>query len=258
MTRTPLLDDHGLAEDFARDGAVVLRQQLDDEWIALLAEGVSYNHDNPSRWAHGFTLTLPEDKRRSDGFWSDYVTWPEVPQFRKAIFESGLADVAGQLMGSSEVRLFHEHVLVKEPGTSSPTPWHHDQPYYGIGGDQNVSFWIALDPVPKSSGLRFIAGSHRWDRWFIPRRFADHVPYVSHDARFELVPDIDAELDQYRVLSWDVEAGDIIAFHFRTLHDAPGKELAKRRRAVSIRWLGDDATFVNPGRPHPRLSLENW
>ena len=42
----------------------------------------------------------------------------------------------------------------------------------------------------------------------------------------------------------------MIAFHFRTLHDAPGTEgLANRRRVVSFRWLGDDATFA----PRPWL-----
>ena len=42
-----------------------------------------------------------------------------------------------------------------------------------------------------------------------------------------------------------MQPGDAIAFHFRTLHDAPGTEgLTNRRRVVSFRWLGDDATFA--------------
>ncbi len=44
----------------------------------------------------------------------------------------------------------------------------------------------------------------------------------------------------------------MVAFHFRTLHAAPGNELATRRRAVSLRWLGDDATFgVRPWTTSP-------
>jgi ectoine hydroxylase-related dioxygenase (phytanoyl-CoA dioxygenase family) len=158
-------------------------------------------------------------------------------------------------MDSEQVRFFHEHVLVKEPGAVERTPWHHDQPYYCVDGDQNVSTWIPLDPVPATSGMRFVAGSHRWGRWFVPRRFVDHRPYVDPDlapavhgaptdTRYEVVPDLDAALDRHRVLSWDVEPGDVVAFHFRTLHDAPGNDLTTRRRAVSLRWLGDDATFA--------------
>lgn len=241
-------------QDFARNGAVILRSRVATKWLELLAAGVERNRQNPSKWAHGFSAETTDGDSPAAGFWSDYVTWPDVSEYRSVIFDSDLAELAGNLMGSSEVRLFHEHTLVKEAGTSSRTPWHHDQPYYCIGGDQNVSFWIALDPVPKSSGLRFVAGSHRWGRWFVPRRFADHVPYVDQEfadgseadgqREFELVPDVDSELDQHEILAWDVEPGDIVAFHYRTLHDAPGNHLKTRRRAVSLRWLGCDATFA--------------
>ena len=62
-------------------------------------------------------------------------------------------EVAARLMGSRTARFFHEHVLVKEPGATERTPWHHDQPYYPVDGDQNVSMWIALDPVPRAVDL---------------------------------------------------------------------------------------------------------
>ncbi len=211
---------------------------VEPELLALLARGVERNRTSPSKWAHWYT-----DRDEAVGFWTDYVTWPYVEEYRTVVFDGRLAAIAQELMGSSTVRFFHEHVLVKEPGAGERTPWHHDQPYYCVDGDQNVSMWIALDPVPAGAGMRFIAGSHRWDRWFIPRRFLDHVPYSEADGRFEVVPDLDAELDQHRVLTFDVEPGDAIAFHYRTLHDAPGNSLETRRRAVSLRWLGDDATF---------------
>ena len=51
-------------------------------------------------------------------------------------------------MGSSVVRLYHDHMLVKEPGTKQETPWHQDQPYYNVDGRQNVSFEEAAGAVP--------------------------------------------------------------------------------------------------------------
>ncbi len=228
---------------FAADGAVVLRGALDREWLDLLAAGVEHNRRHPSEWSHWYT-----DDRRAVGFWTDYVTWRDVEEYRRVAFDSPLAATAGALMGSDTVRFFHEHVLVKEAGATERTPWHHDQPYYCVDGDQNVSMWVALDPVPAGSGVRFIAGSHRWDQWFVPRRFIDHTPYADAAGRFELVPDIDelveSDPDRYRVLAWDVEPGDVIAFHYRTVHGAPGNELSSPRRAVSFRWLGDDATYA--------------
>ena len=242
-------------DQFRRDGATVIRRVLDPAWIELLAQGVEHNRTHPSAWSHWYT-----DADEAIGFWSDYVTWRDVEQYRRVAFESPLPALARELMGSETVRFFHEHVLVKEPGATERTPWHHDQPYYCVDGDQNVSLWVALDPVPATTGMRFLAGSHRWDRWFVPRRFIDHSSYADGalgdssapvDAtghRYEQVPDVDALLasgvDDHRVLSFDVEPGDVIAFHYRTLHDAPGNELDRRRRAVSFRWVGDDATFA--------------
>ena len=37
---------------YARDGAVVLRDAVDRSWLDLLATGVEYNRHHPSRWAH--------------------------------------------------------------------------------------------------------------------------------------------------------------------------------------------------------------
>lgn len=232
-------------DDFQRNGAAVLRGALSAEWIDLLAAGVEHNRTHPSEWSHWYTK--PDE---SVGFWADYVTWPEVEPYRKAAFESGLAQVAAALMGSRTARFFHEHVLVKEPGASERTPWHHDQPYYPIDGDQNVSMWIPLDPVPAASALRFVAGSHRWNRWFIPRKFIDASPYGTEGDRYEYLPDIDQLIaddpERNRVVSFETEPGDVIVFHYRTLHDAPGNpSSAVRRRAVSLRWFGDDATWAH-------------
>lgn len=253
-------------ERFRADGVTVVRDVLDAGWIDLLAEGVERNRTHPSAWSHWYTR--PDE---AVGFWTDYVTWPDVEPYRRAAFESPLAALARELMGSTEVRFFHEHVLVKEAGATERTPWHHDQPYYCIDGDQNVSLWVALDPVPAVAGMRFLAGSHRWGRWFVPRRFIDHAAYADPSIagppagasrRYELVPDVDAMVerapDEHRILSFDVEPGDVIAFHYRTLHDAPGNRLPSRRRAVSFRWLGDDATYATrPWEVSPPFAPED-
>ncbi|MGB3734644.1 MAG: phytanoyl-CoA dioxygenase family protein [Ilumatobacter sp.] len=227
-------------EQFRRDGATIVRGLLDADWLQVIGDAVEHNRRHPSDWSHWYT-----DSEQAVGFWTDYVTWRDVDGHRRAAFESPLAEAARQLMGSSTVRFFHEHVLVKEPGATERTPWHHDQPYYCLDGDQNVSLWVALDPVPASAGMRFLAGSHRWDRWFVPRKFIDHTPYSAADEGFELVPDVDAMIaDGADVVGFDVEPGDVVAFHYRTLHDAPGNTMTSRRRAVSYRWIGDDATFA--------------
>ena len=244
-----------LIEQFQRDGVVVLRQMVDSTLLAELAEGVEQNLSEPGEWANDYT---PDGS--TGRFFGDYVNWQRISSYRRAALDSALPVVARELMRSETVRFFHEHVLVKEPGTSEITPWHHDEPYYCTDGTQNVSLWISLDPVPIAAGLEFVVGSHRWDRRFVPRKFVDATAYAAADLGFELVPDVDADRARYDIVAFDITPGDVLAFHFRTLHSAPGTagRTSHRRRAVSLRYLGDDAVFAErPWLHSPPFSRDN-
>lgn len=226
------------AEAFARDGAVVLRQVFDKDWIALLTEGVARNMAAPGRFAHHYT-----GEGKPGCFFGDYCNWDRIDQYRRFAFDSPAPHVAARLMGSDKVNLFHEHVLVKEAQTSEPTPWHHDQPYWTVDGNQVCSTWIPLDTVARETCVEFVAGSHRWGKWFTPKRFVDLENHDTNEG--EPVPDIDATRDEYDILGWDVAPGDCIVFHALTLHGAPGnRSTSSRRRAIAFRWTGDDARFT--------------
>ena len=232
-------------EDFARDGAVVVRDAFVHAWIERLACGIEENFRQPSEYTTRYSA---EDA--PGGFYDDYCNWQRIADYRAFIEDSPAAEIAGRLMGASSVRIYHEHVLIKEPGTREITPWHHDLPYYGVEGGQLCSLWVPLDPVPRSACPEFVAGSHRWGKRFVPRMFIDHNAYAEVPRGYEPVPDIDAERDRHRLLSWDLQPGDCIAFHMLTLHGAPGTAaLTTRRRGFSVRWLGDDAVFAT--RPWP-------
>jgi ectoine hydroxylase-related dioxygenase (phytanoyl-CoA dioxygenase family) len=161
-------------------------------------------------------------------------------------------------MGTDTPRLFHEHVLVKEPGTATPTPWHHDDPYYGIDGLDNVSLWVPLDSVPATVALRCLRGSHQIPRRFIPNKFVDDSPYVAEAAGFELFPTVEELESLGETVVCEAQPGDVVAFHFRTLHSAPGTtNHSSRRRIVSFRYIGDDVRWATrpwktspPFEPH--------
>ena len=188
-------------------------------------------------------------------FFEDYCNWERIPEYREFVLGSPAAAIAGQVMESRAVQIFHEHVLVKEPGTSKATIWHHDLPYYCVEGSQNLSIWLALDPVPKAVCPHFVAGSHRWGKLFYPRLFDDGSNYDYEGEGYETVPNIDGEPEKYEILSWDLEPGDALMFDFLTLHSAPGNPCPGRRRGFSTRWLGDDACYtVRPGRTSPPYS----
>ena len=231
-----------VADDFRRDGACVVRNLLDPGEVARLADGVEEN------------LAAPSERAVEGGagsgagrFFEDFRNWTRIAAYEEVIRGSRLGAVAAELTGSATVRLHHDHVLVKEPGTTIRTPWHQDQPFYDIDGSDTVSFWIPLDPVPRESTLEFVAGSHATRTWYMPRGFFDDRPMVYEDGTFADVPDVEAERDRHTILGWALEPGDAVAFNMLTLHAAGGSR--NRRRAFSVRLIGDDARHAE--RPHP-------
>ena len=48
---------------------------------------------------------------------------PFVPEYRQLLRDSRIGEAAAALTRSPTVRLFHDHLLVKEPGTVQETPW---------------------------------------------------------------------------------------------------------------------------------------
>src|SRR6266436_1019723 len=154
-------------EDYQRDGAVVLRGVFAG-WGESLARGIQRNMAEPG--PYGTENVGPGDGGGS--FFDDYCNWQRIREFSDFMLRSPAAEIAGLLMGSREVQIFHDHVLVKEPGTPKPTPWHQDMPYYCVDGMQTASFWIPLDPVTPDNALRLVLGSHLWPKLLRPKKWA--------------------------------------------------------------------------------------
>jgi ectoine hydroxylase-related dioxygenase (phytanoyl-CoA dioxygenase family) len=230
-----------IIECYQRDGAVLIKGLFRD-WVETLRSGVAENMHRPGPYAS-------ENLHASDSgrFFDDYCNWTRIKSFENVLRKSDVAQVAAQLMRSKQVQIFHDHVLVKEPGTSKATPWHQDSPYYFVEGQQNVSFWAPLDPVNQAS-LRCVAGSHHWSKMVLPTRWLSNESFYPDTDAYMPVPDPDND-KTYRILEWDMEPGDAVAFHFKTLHGARGNNTSRRRRAFSLRLLGDDARYIS--RPGP-------
>lgn len=220
--------------NFQRDGAVCIRQLLNVDEVALLRDGIDANLATPSPRAK--IASRPEDPGR---FFEDFCNWQDIAQFERLVHESPLAGAAQRLMQSPTVRLYHDHVLVKEPGTRQRTPWHQDQPYYNIDGKQNISMWIPVDPVPRPATLEFVAGSHRGP-WLMPRTFMDNQAQWFPEGSLQDLPDIEADRSAHHILGWEIAPGDVVCFHMLTLHGAGGFEGPGRRRVFSVRFMGDD------------------
>ncbi|MGB0412595.1 MAG: phytanoyl-CoA dioxygenase family protein [Pikeienuella sp.] len=226
-----------MIEDFDRDGVVLLKGAFTD-YVEGVREAIEENKANPS-WRE--RTYKPDDGGQP--FFQDYCVWDQFDGYRALVRDSGMAEMAATLMQSSNARIFHDHVLVKEPGNSTVTPWHQDAPYYLVEARKTVSFWVPVDAVPRERTIEYVATSHRWgDGHFRPKRF-DGTDLYENDTR-EVAPDIDATRDQLDIKGWAVEPGDAVAFQFGVLHGAPANSSPSRRRVTSVRWVGDDARFA--------------
>ncbi len=226
--------------DFARDGALVLPALIDGDQL------------------ENTRLAVDRALHRSENYFRRLRAWEDDPKLRQLCIDSHLPAVVAGLLDTARVNLFYDQVFTKEPGTAVPTPWHNDQPYWPVRGADVMTLWLALDDIRMDSGpLEFIAGSHRWNRWFQPfiaanDGSAEHE--YAAEAYFEPLPDFEAERDQHKILCWELQAGDAIAFHALSVHSAKANVSAtRRRRGYALRYTGADATYHEGPANNPRL-----
>ncbi|MFQ5437957.1 MAG: phytanoyl-CoA dioxygenase family protein [Paracoccaceae bacterium] len=230
-------------ETFQRDGVVMLAGVFAD-WVEVIRAGIEQNLREPGEYASENAVT-------EGRFFDDYCNWRRIPEFERIVCESPAAELAARAMRSTRAQFFHDHVLVKEGGTPKVTPWHQDGPYYFAQGEQTVSIWIPVDPVTDAT-LRFIAGSHRWQQMVRPVAWADDSDFYHAKQDWIPVPDPDADPGDMTVLEWPMQPGDCVLFDYRSVHGARGNVSGRCRRALSLRFVGDDVRYIErPGRTSP-------
>ena len=239
-----LADDEAVAA-FARDGVVCVRQVLSAREVATAAAAIDVVLAR-----RGPLAQVASGGDDPGAFAEDFCRWREVPQIEQLALHSRVPAVAAALMATPQVRFYHDHVLVKEPGTAQRTPWHQDQPYYNVDG-HGVSAWIVVDPVPQGGSLELVAGSHRGP-WLMPRTFLNRQARWFPEGSLAELPDIDADPDAFDIRRFDLQPGDAIFFDFLSVHGAPGFPYRSRRRILSLRYLAADARHApRPWRTSP-------
>jgi ectoine hydroxylase-related dioxygenase (phytanoyl-CoA dioxygenase family) len=253
--RRSVTDDE--VEAFWRDGVVCLRGVLSPVLVEAMAGAVDALLDQPEMAdlsAMGDTVAGTGSHGGGDRgrFVSGVDHWRRHEVFRAFACDSALPVVAGALLRSETVRLWEDSVLVKEPGARERTEWHQDLSYFHVDGEQLCTTWVPLDPTTEETGaMRFALGSHRRAGAFRPNLFVATTALPGTEG--EEVPDVDAlaAAGGVEVLTFATEPGDLTVHHARTLHAAgPNRSTDRRRRAISVRYCGDDARYrLRPGVP---------
>jgi len=230
---------------YENDGIVCLRNMFSSEWVDALRDAAEVSMQDPGE-LHAELAQYKKDKGR---FFHDTFIWPRNEVCRQFVFESPAAMIAAKIMRATRINVFFDQWLIKEPGTATETPWHHDMTYWPIDGRQICTVWVALDPVNRDSGaVEYIKGSHSWGQKYKPASFSGGDQYKES---LPAVPDIGDNRDQYDFAQFDLQPGDCTVHHGLTVHGSPGNASnTLRRRAYVSRWTGDDVVF------HPREGLQ--
>lgn len=87
--------------------------------------------------------------------------WQEDDAMRALTLHPNVGGVAQKLAGIP-LRIWHDHMLIKQPHNNAPTHFHQDQPYWPHANTRHtLSAWIALVDVPVERGcMTFIPKSH--------------------------------------------------------------------------------------------------
>ena len=239
-------------EDFKKDGAIVLRKKFDISWVEKLKKGIQRDIKNPSPRFKSHTL-----KKGVPAYLEDYWTWDAVPEFKDFVFNSPYAKIACELMSAQKINLVMDNWFLREGGSKSSTPFHHDISYFDMDGTMCV-LWLPLQPTGKNEGVVWVTDSHLWNKLFLRVLFKDGHKVEGNECivdgkKYELPPDILGNKDKYEFLQWDCELGDAVIFDMRTLHgtlnsSVPEKTLSRytlrvAKEDVKISYVGDWTSY---------------
>lgn len=234
--------DRELVARYETDGVVCLRGVFDAGWRDLVGRSIERGRAAPGPMYLDYSVAT-----RPGSYCTDFWIWRDNPEMRAFIFDSPAAALAGELMGVDSVVLVTDNWLVREAGAVNRAPWHHDDPYFDVGGRWCV-LWMGLEPVGPGEGVVFLKGSHRWGRRFMPLSFAGTGPKAALQAPYEPTPDFDAELDRHEVLEYALEPGDCLVFDSLTVHGAPNPVPPTRGvRRLTMRFADGEASFEKRG-----------
>lgn len=240
-------DRHLTAEEIAgyrEVGVVHVRGAVSSHWIETMLRRIDARMKRVGKWGGDSNPGGSEGR-----FLHDRYMWPEDEGFRDFAFNSGVARLAAQAMGSRTARLYFDQIFVKEPQTREAFFWHQDLPYWPMSGQLICSAWVTFSDVDvESSALEFVKGSDKLGKLYRPVmpegvEGAGGTDFIGASDQ-EDIPDFDTERDRHEIISFDMKAGDALIFNTRIVHSSRGNLHKTRRRvALSTRWLGDDAIW---------------
>jgi hypothetical protein len=241
-------DDHSeLRQRYFEDGVVVIRDALDARTLELAEQCFDWTLQHPGPGAGAVLAGTPGT------FYQGQANPDAFPAYRELLCDTDIPDIAAALFSCTNVWLMYEQIWLKDGAATRRTPWHQDLPYLPAAGEHLAVLWTSLDPVAKPQALEFVRGSHRGPLYNPSAFNPDDVTKNLFDPEvWPQMPDVDAAPADFDIIAWATQPGDVVVFHPAMLHGGAATQAAVRRRALSLRFFGDDV--ICAARPHDGMA----
>ena len=166
--------------------------------------------------------------------------WKTHESMRKLVLDPQLGKMTALLAGVDGQRVYHDHAMVKRP-SSNPTNWHMDNPFDPFFHRDALSIWLALDDATVANGcLYYLPGVHKKADY----SFTDALLSVPNMGTLFKVF---SEWGRIEPVPVELPAGGLAIHNGLTPHAACPNMTCGLRRAFSIRYMPDGATFNGHG-----------
>jgi ectoine hydroxylase-related dioxygenase (phytanoyl-CoA dioxygenase family) len=163
----------------------------------------------------------------------------------RALMQRHFLDGCRAILGD-DVILHHTKLFQKPAEKGAPFPVHQDWTYFPSIKDTMMAAVIHVSRATDEMGcLRVVPGSHKLGR----------IPESSGQIPSEI-------LDRYPLeesLAVEAEPGDVVFFHYLTLHGSfPNRSQSVRKTVLVQLYAGDDRIEDGNTHPNARLALSGW
>jgi phytanoyl-CoA hydroxylase len=172
--------------------------------------------------------------------WQIVNIWEASPAFKALVSNPKIAEMAAQLSGASELRLWHDQVQYKPQALGGRLHWHQDSPLWRTlqPKDGQITAWVALDDAEADNGCMYmVPGSHKWGN---KQRQLDELP------RSGQLPD-EFEGQPVHFMMCPVKKGYVHFHHSLTWHGSGTNHSNRPRRAIAIHFMTERTTFDASG-----------
>ena len=180
------------------------------------------------------------NQRGEDGYYKNVFVqcvnlWKTSEKIKQLILDPQLGKLATDIAGTSGVRLYHDHAMVKQPW-ANPTNFHVDNPYDPFYSHQAIMFWIALDDTTVQNGcLYFLPGTHKTSGFEV----GGSLGQAGIGELFREYP----QWAGIEPCAAEMKAGAGVFISGMVAHAAGPNMTTHPRRAFAMLFMPEDATF---------------